>query len=509
MQHPIEQSEPKRFSLEEEGQYFDRKSARKDVDDISRHISAFANASGGKLVIGIENDGEITGFKRSGAHDIEAFLQAPITCCDPIPIVKPVELDVTNSHGESDRILVLDIQASTDRVIARKRDGEVFLRQKDRSVRLNREQVRALEYDKNQRRFEDELADRSSIADVDRDVMDRYRKQLGTDAPYEQILRSRGMLVDGRLTNAGVLLFARNPTQFIPCARVRVMRFDGSRMETGRRLNIVKDRTFDGPLPKVIEDAKQMISSQLREFQFLGDDGKFKIIPEYPEFAWFEGLVNAVTHRNYAFSGDYIRVMMYDDRLEILSPGKLPNIVTLENMRHTRWSRNPVIARTLVEFGWVRELNEGVQRIYDEMASFFLNEPVFSEPNDLSVLLTLENSITSRVLRQSDAISGIIDENVYESLTAFELAALQIVYARGRVTVKQLSDHLGRSVKVSRLTLRGLVDKGALSWHGSSPNDPSQYYSLSRTRQSLRGTAPHRIHGALDEQGRVGKSRAE
>ncbi len=96
------------------------------------------------------------------------------------------------------------------------------------------------------------------------------------------------------------------------------MRFDGSRMETGRRLNIVKDRTFDGPLPKVIEGAKQMISSQLREFQFLGDDGKFKIIPEYPEFAWFEGLVNAVTHRNYAYSGDYIRVMMYDDRLEIL-----------------------------------------------------------------------------------------------------------------------------------------------------------------------------------------------
>lgn len=219
MQHPIEQNDPKRFSSEKENQYFDRKSARKDANDISRHISAFANASGGKLVIGIEDD------------------------------------------------------------------GEVFLRQKDESVRLDHEQVRALEYDKNQRRFEDELADRSGIDDIDCEVMDRYREELGTDAPYEQILRSRGMLVDGHLTNAGVLLFARNPTQFIPCARVRVMRFDGSRMETGGRLNIVKDRTFDGPLPKVIEGAKQMISSQLREFQFLGDDGKFKIIPEYPEFA--------------------------------------------------------------------------------------------------------------------------------------------------------------------------------------------------------------------------------
>ena len=185
MQHPIEQNDPKRFSSEKENQYFDRKSARKDANDISRHISAFANASGGKLVIGIEDDGEITGFRRRGAHDIEDFLQAPITCCDPVPAVRAEEVNVTNSSGESDRILVLDVQASTDRVIARKRDGEVFLRQKDESVRLDREQVRALEYDKNQRRFEDELADRSGIDDIDREVMDRYREELGTDASYE------------------------------------------------------------------------------------------------------------------------------------------------------------------------------------------------------------------------------------------------------------------------------------------------------------------------------------
>ena len=93
------------------------------------------------------------------------------------------------------------------------------------------------------------------------------------------------------------------------------------------------------------------------------DRTEFKTVPEYPEFAWFEGLVNAVTHRDYSFRGDYIRVSMFDDRLEIVSPGALPNIVTLDNMRTTRYSRNPRIARTLVEFGWVRELNEGVKRI--------------------------------------------------------------------------------------------------------------------------------------------------
>ena len=71
--------------------------------------------------------------------------------------------------------------------------------------------------------------------------------------------------------------------------------------------------------------------------------------------------------------------MMFDDRLEIYSPGKLPNIVTVENIKHERFSRNPRIARTLTEFGWVREMNEGVKRIYSEMESYLLHEPKYTE----------------------------------------------------------------------------------------------------------------------------------
>lgn len=478
MQQSVVRNDVERFSSEKENQYFDRKSARIKVSDAAKHVIAFANASGGKLVIGIEDCGIVTGFGINGANALGDFKQMPLVYCDPVPVVKIVEVPVVNDRGEGDVVLVLDVSASTDHVVARRNDRAVFLRQGDKSVTLNHDQITALEYDKNQRRFEDEIADRSTIDDVDPDVMARYREEMGTEASDEQILRSRGMFVEGHLTNAGVLLFAKNPTQFIPCARVRVLRFDGSKMETGRRLNIVKERIFDGPLPKVIEGAKAMISEQLREFQYLGDSGRFEIVPEYPEFAWFEGLVNAVTHRNYAYSGDHIRVMMYDDRMEIVSPGKLPNVVTLENMRHTRWSRNPIIARTLVEFGWVRELNEGVQRIYDEMANFFLSEPVFEEPNDASVQLTLENSITSRVLRYKDALAGSMGQAVFESLNEYEIAAMQYVYAKGRITTGELSEHLGRSVKVSRPTLRGLVDKGFLEWHGSSSKDPSQYYDL-------------------------------
>lgn len=114
------------------------------------------------------------------------------------------------------------------------------------------------------------------------------------------------------------------------------------------------------------------------------------------------------------------------------------------------------------------------------MASFFLNDPIFEEPNDASVQLTLENSITSRVLRRQDALSSSIGQAAFDELNEYELAAMQYVYAKGRITVGELSEHLGRSVKVSRPTLRGLVDKGLLVWHGSNPKDPSQYYDLRR-----------------------------
>ena len=111
MQQPIDTNDPQVFATVKENQYFDRKSARKDTDEIAKHIIAFANFAGGKLVIGIEDDGEITGFRRDKAHDIEDFRQAAIVSCDPVPKVETAEIPVTNSRGEDDLILVIDIEA--------------------------------------------------------------------------------------------------------------------------------------------------------------------------------------------------------------------------------------------------------------------------------------------------------------------------------------------------------------------------------------------------------------
>lgn len=124
MQQPIVTNDVVRFTSTKESQYFDRKSARKDDKEIAKHISAFANAAGGKLVIGIEDDGEVTGFRRNGARDVENFERAPIVTCSPSPVVRKERIPVVNSSGEDDVVLVLDIEASPNHVVSRASDGE-------------------------------------------------------------------------------------------------------------------------------------------------------------------------------------------------------------------------------------------------------------------------------------------------------------------------------------------------------------------------------------------------
>lgn len=468
------------LSCEKEGQHFDRKSARIRPKEIAKIISAFANAEGGILAIGIEDDGEITGFDYEGTGNIEEFRSVPYQFCRPLPKVEALELEAVNIRGKKDVVLALQVETSSDALI-RTLDDKVFLRTQDQCLALTHDQINKLEYDRGQRSFEDRENPDSSIEDVDPVVMARYRQALKTNADDRQILESRGFLRDGHLTNAGILLFSRDPSRHLPQARLRFLRYDGDQARTGERINIIKEQTFDGPIPAIISQASTLISAQLREFQFLTPEGTFKSIPEYPEFAWLEGMINALTHRDYSFAGDHIRISMYDDRLEIFSPGKLPNVVTLENMRTTRYARNPRIARTLTELGWVKELNEGVRRIYDEMQSFFLHDPIYTEPG-YAVLLTLENSIASRHLHSVEKMETMISPHVLEALNKTEFDILRLVYACGRTTLKEAQARSGTTRYRCRNALQGLVDKGLLEQHGSGKKDPQKYYTLGASR---------------------------
>lgn len=173
-------------------------------------------------------------------------------------------------------------------------------------------------------------------------------------------------------------------------------------------------------------------------------------------------------------------MLIFDDRLEITSPGLLPNIVTIENILNQRYSRNPRIARTLCEFGWVKEMNEGVKRIYSEMEKLFLKQPQYTEPNS-NVLLVLENNILNRTVRTIDRIKDTISEEVFNKLNEDEKIIIHFMYNSGeKITTKKATELIEKGSTFCRKLLKNLADKDILKWHGTSQNDRTQYYTLKK-----------------------------
>ena len=123
------------------------------------------------------------------------------------------------------------------------------------------------------------------------------------------------------------------------------------------------------------EKTIEYVRSQIKEHTYLGADARFVTEPEYPEFVWKELIVNAITHRDYSIKGTDIQIKMFDDHLTVESPGTLPGIVRLNNMREIHFSRNPKIAELLHEYEYVREF--GVDRMYLEMKEAGLPEPEY------------------------------------------------------------------------------------------------------------------------------------
>ena len=446
-------------------------------------ISAFANAEGGTIVIGINDKTlELEGINDISADKINDFICAPKDYCKPMPRNDYEYFDIVNYKGEKDRILLINIYQGAEQLVQTRNDS-TWLRIGDRTKEVKGANLRNLEYSRNTRVFEDECSMDAEIEDLDEELLRKYKLLLDAeDTLDEQLLMARGLMkrVNGKkkLTNAAVLLFAKNIMQFYPSCRVRFIRYDGNSAKSGTQMNIIKDKSIDVCILKLIDEAKNFISTQLRDFTALEPtSGKFYTVSEYPEFAWVEGIVNAIVHREYALSGAHISVTMYDDRLEIKSPGALPNIVTVENIKTTRFARNPRISRVLNDFGYVRELNEGVKRIYKDMENFFLDEPVYFDKNQYTELV-LKNNILMRKVRQKEYAINKIGDDIWKNLSDTEKMILIYMGTNKQfVTRKELCICTGRTITTVIKKINHLIELNLIKANGLK-TDPKRSYEL-------------------------------
>lgn len=467
-----------RFGTEK--QILDRKSARIRAVDLAIPIVAMANADGGYLAIGIEDDGAITGID-DYEKQINELVRVPLDYCVPSVKVELCTMDVTDRNGQPNHILRMRVFQS-DQVIANQAD-EVYLRVGDKSRKLNFEQRLQLVYAKGVKRFEDQPVAGATIADLDLDYVAEYCGKIGyTRGNAEYYLRhNKGFVTDEngeeKVNAAAILLFGKDPQRFFPRARIRFIRYEGRTAEVGERMNVVKDVKFSGRLLEQVQQATDFVRTQIREYTKLGKGGVFRTTPEYPEFCWTELIVNAVAHREYSIMGTDIQIKMFDDHFTVESPGILPGLVRISNIREFHFSRSPKIVELLTEYDFVKELGEGVDRVYREMAEAGLPEPEYKQ-SEFMLYAMLKNKAWGQEDTSWEADHAVSEkghekrhEKGHEKKSAeIEQRTEQVcllLRSNPEMSISDISNELGITEKQVRIALDRLKAKKMIRFEGS------------------------------------------
>lgn len=273
-----------RFTTER--QIFDRKSTKIDAKALAIHIIAFANADGGDLAIGIEDNGDITGIDGHESH-INKLLRAPFDYCIPSVNVDTRIMDCTDSNGSLNHILIMHVYPSAQ--LHANQADEVFYRVGDKSKKMNFEQRTRLMYAKGSRYFEDVPVRDATMEDIDLNFVREYTQKIGyRKGPLEYLRGNKDFIVtrngQEEISGAAILLFGKNPQRFFQRARVRFIRYEGTEAKVGTEMNVVKDVIFEGKILDMVRKSTEFVKGQIKEHTFLGPDGRFVTIPELPEF---------------------------------------------------------------------------------------------------------------------------------------------------------------------------------------------------------------------------------
>jgi ATP-dependent DNA helicase RecG len=367
---------------------------KKREEDLSREIarvlSAMANADGGAVLVGVEPDKSVTGIPYD-RDELHALIQAPQNLLRP-----PLNPACEKARLGNLQLLKFEVASGLD--IYRIAGGRSFYRVAGETLSLPAEQIHALKESKKNVFYERQHALNATWFDLDADLVQAFVDKAQPGKTPQDVLSQTYHLLDQSRplvcpNMAALLLFAKEPTRWHPRAGIDFVKYEGTDRQHGNSLNVIKRIRFEAPLVRLIDESVGRIKEHIRERTIL-HDLFFRERLEYPTFAWQEALVNAVAHRDYGLTGASIEMWMFDDHISVRSPGLPPAPVTLDQLRRQKsihFSRNPLIVRALADTGYMREMGEGVPRMFQEMESYGLHPPELSAEGFIFTI-TLRNA---------------------------------------------------------------------------------------------------------------------
>jgi len=435
-----------------------------DPEALAETLAAFANADGGTILVGIGTAGTL--FDGIEPEHLEVVLLRAQTMCLP-----PVQSSWQPSETEHGTVVAISVPRSPE--LHSLLDGRVLLRSGAKNRPLSGEEIRHLASAKGSGDYEQETLPGAVAADLDQGIVREYAEKRRLRSPRGERLSGMDLLLDagavdsaGTPTVAGLLLFARNPQRRLPQSAAVCVHFVGKvplsfaakvpqsfaakepHSTTGAP-GYMRREEISGPLNQVIEGLWDIIWEEMRHESVVSGLQREEV-PEYPPAAVREAIVNAIAHRDYRLTGRRIEVRMFDDRMEIISPGGLPGHITLENIVEEHFSRNPRLVKGLFHWGFIEELGLGIDRMIDEMVRTGHPAPQF-EAQPFTFKVTLRN-VRERPFQKWA-----------QNLNERQIKALAFLQERGRISNRDYHELCPDvTAETLRLDLVDMVDKGVL-----------------------------------------------
>ncbi|ODS40965.1 hypothetical protein BEH94_10755 [Candidatus Altiarchaeales archaeon WOR_SM1_SCG] len=390
-------------------------------DQIGEAASALSNTKGGTIVVGFDEDkNKITGVE-IGKNTIEELANYIKQHTDP-QVFPSIGIDSL----EDKKIIEIEIPESQEKPVLFK--GRAYKRVGRSRHRISSSEIRKLVIESKKIYWDGLICDGAILDDIDEEKVKWFLRKakhernfdVDMETPLKEALERLKLFKEGKLTNAAVLLFGRNPQNFFLQARIRCARFKGI-----AAVDFLDMKLIEGNIIDQVDDAEKFILSHIKKaakvVMFKREE-----MWEYPPDALREAIANAVCHRDYECPGN-IKLAVFDDRVEITDPGALPEPLTPEMLKqkHDSVPRNRLIADAFFLIKNIEQWGKGTNKIVKWCVEHGLKEPDFEEicggfmvkfhaPDDLFSLIPEEGKVDLKELglneRQIEALRLMVNE---------------------------------------------------------------------------------------------------
>ena len=417
---------------------------------ITEAVVAFSNTDGGVILVGVDNSGRIKGTRWDGERekDVHGWVGN---------LNDPGRYDIYRLTVEGESVVAIAVSRRIEG-FAQMSDGRLLVRRGASNRAVVGAELSRFVADRSLQRFET-TPTAVNLTDADPDLLvELARTWSWGDAGIHDRLDERGFLKqkgeESKLTVAGVLYLVPEPHRILGKAFVEIFRYRGEGHVDDRRVEVT------GPLPTQVQETVRLVLEEIGYELVVIGVTRYEL-PRLPEAVLREAIANAVAHRSYEASGASIRVEIRPDRVMVISPGGLPEPVTIDNIREQNAARNLEVIRTLRRYGLAEDAGRGVDIMQDEMASHLLAPPEFEEDGSsvrvglpLTGMVTPEERVWVSELEQRGALAP-------------RDRLLLVHAARGEVlTNSRAREILGVDSILARQALQRLRDMGLLTQKG-------------------------------------------